>query len=294
MYSTCRAISLIRLANVPEPEPGGESRTRMRKPSEFSSMYRSSKIAAASNFSLVSSPSSSVVAMVRKRSTSRSTTTAYSPSFPPKCSYTTGLDTPARAATSSMEVPSRPRSAKSLRPMSSSCSLRSFPDSRASSGQRTSYAQPSFSASQMPRAAMSIWPLSAPCRAQVGSAWCRLCQDSPKDRIASQETFLDLSLTSNSSLPKVWQIELIDQVTWCRKLTRTRLAQKNAVTAPCQDIDQTPPIRAGASRDAVTSHGNHREILATSESASQSGQNFSGEVTSPSNSSRCARRPGPC
>src|SRR6266702_3926895 len=127
MYSTCRAMSPIRLANVPEPEPGGEARTRMRKPSEFSSMYLSSAIAAASNFYLVFSPSSSLVAMVRKRSTSRSTTTAYSPSFPPKCSYTTGLDTPARAATSSMDVPSRPRSANSLRPMSSSCSLRSLP-----------------------------------------------------------------------------------------------------------------------------------------------------------------------
>ena len=41
---------------------------------------------------------------------------------------------------------------------------------------------------------------------------CRLCQDSPKDKIASQETFLDLSRTLNSSLPNVWQIELIDQV----------------------------------------------------------------------------------
>ena len=58
----------------------------MRNPSVFSSMYLSRAIAAASNFSLVSSPSSSLVAMVRKRSTSRSTTTAYSPSFPPKCS----------------------------------------------------------------------------------------------------------------------------------------------------------------------------------------------------------------
>jgi hypothetical protein len=38
------------------------------------------------NLAMVSSPSSSLVAMVRKRSTSRSTTTAYSPSLPPKCS----------------------------------------------------------------------------------------------------------------------------------------------------------------------------------------------------------------
>src|SRR6266705_5569715 len=107
----------------------------------------------------------------------------------------------------------------------------------------------------MPRAAMSIWPLSTPCLAQVGSAWCRLCQDSPKDRIASQETFLDLSLTSNSSLPKVRQIKLIDQVTWCRKETRTRLAQKNVISAPFHDIVHRPPARAGSSRVTATSAG---------------------------------------
>ena len=42
MYSTWLAMSLIRLAKVPEPDVGFESRTRMRKPSEFSWMYRSS------------------------------------------------------------------------------------------------------------------------------------------------------------------------------------------------------------------------------------------------------------
>src|SRR5580704_12346416 len=129
---------------------------------------------------------------------------------------------------------------------------------------------------------MSICPLRTPCRAQVGSAWCRLCHDSPNDRIASHETFLDLSRTSNSALPKVWQMELMDQVMWCRNAIRTRVAQKNAVTAPCQDMDQRPPIRAGARRETLTSAGNHRETLTTSESASQSGQNFSSEVTSPS------------
>src|SRR6266516_6116767 len=67
------------------------------------------------------------VAVVSSRSTSRSTTTAYSPSLPPKCSYTTGVDTPACAAISSIEVPSNPRSANRRRPMLSSCSRRSFP-----------------------------------------------------------------------------------------------------------------------------------------------------------------------
>ena len=64
---------------------------------------------------------------VVSRSTSRSTTTAYRPSLPPKCSYTTGLETPAWAAISSIEVPSNPRSANSRLPMSSSCCRRSWP-----------------------------------------------------------------------------------------------------------------------------------------------------------------------
>src|SRR4051794_12125266 len=58
---------------------------------------------------------------------SRSTTTAYSPSLPPKCSYTTGLLTFARAAISSMDVPSKPFSANSERPIWTSCSRRSRP-----------------------------------------------------------------------------------------------------------------------------------------------------------------------
>jgi hypothetical protein len=39
---------------------------------------------------------------------------------------------------------------------------------------------------------MSIWPGCTPWRAQVGSAWCRLCQDSPMDRIASGQTLVAL------------------------------------------------------------------------------------------------------
>src|SRR6201996_8700621 len=127
MYSTWPAMSDSRVPNVPVPEPGGESRTRIRNPSALSSMYFSSPTAAFSNLGMVSSPSSHTVAMVRSRSTSRSTTTAYRPSLPPKCSYTTGLDTPALAAISSIDVPSKPRSATRRRPMSSSCSRLSFP-----------------------------------------------------------------------------------------------------------------------------------------------------------------------
>src|ERR1700751_947978 len=99
----------------------------MRNPSALSSMYRSRVTAAASNLGRDCLPSSSVIVIVVSRSTSRSTTTAYRPSLPPKCSYTTGLETPAWAAISSIEVPSNPRSANSLRPMSRSCCRRSWP-----------------------------------------------------------------------------------------------------------------------------------------------------------------------
>src|SRR5258708_17471826 len=159
-----------------------------------------------------------------------------------------------------------------------------LPVSLASSGHRTSETQPSFSASQMLRAAMSICPLNTPCLAHVGSAWCKLCHDSPNESTASQATFLDLSLASNSRLPKVWQIELIDQVTWCRNETRTRLAQKNAIKAPCQDIVHNPPMSAGRSRVTATSGVKSLCMRTMSRSASQSGENFLCEVTLPSNS----------
>ena len=130
----------------------------------------------------------------------------------------------------------------------------------------------------MTRALGSSWPFSAPCRAQVGSAWCRLCQDSPKDAIAIQDTFFDLSRTSNSSLPKVWQMELMAQVTWCSSATRTRLAQKKAVSAPCQDIPHSPPMSAGSSRVTATIAGNSLSTALIRRSASRSGENFSCEV----------------
>src|SRR5947208_1677751 len=73
----------------------------------------------------------------------------------------------------------------------------SLPAMRSADGQRTSYARCSFSNVQMTRAEESSWPLSTPWRAAVGSAWCRLCQDSPIDGIASHATLPDLSRALN-------------------------------------------------------------------------------------------------
>src|SRR5438270_2018314 len=91
------------------------------------------------------------------------------------------------------------------------------------------------------------------------------------DGIASHHTFADLSRERNGRSPSVWQIELIDQVTWCRRLTRTREAQKNAVTAPCQDQVTSPPATAGPSSETSTQTGNRREIRTMSRSFIRSG-----------------------
>jgi hypothetical protein len=49
--------------------------------------------------------------------------------------------------------------------------------------------------------------------AEVGKAWWLLCQDSPKEGSASQNTLRDSSDVRNRRRPKTWQIELILNVT---------------------------------------------------------------------------------
>jgi hypothetical protein len=65
------------------------------------------------------------------------------------------------------------------------------------------------------------------------------------DRIASGQKFAALSRLAEGRSPIMWQIELIDQVTWCRNDTRTSPARKNAVNAPHQDQAINPPSTAG-------------------------------------------------
>src|SRR5690606_4735271 len=95
-----------------------------------------------------------------------------------------------------------------------------------------------------------------------GSAWCRLCHDSPPEGIASHHTLEDLSRERNGRSPMVWQIELIDQVTWCSRPTRTSVPQKNAVSAPCQDQVSSPPSSAGRSR-LIRDQSQRRRLIRT-------------------------------
>src|SRR5690242_11970889 len=101
----------------------------------------------------------------------------------------------------------------------------------------------------MTRAEVSSWKRRTPWRALVGSAWCRLCQDSPPEGIASHQTLPEKSREAKGRSPTVWQIELIDQVTWWIRPMRTTVPQKNAVSAPCQDQVIRPPSTGGSSRE---------------------------------------------
>jgi hypothetical protein len=54
---------------------------------------------------------------------------------------------------------------------------------------------------------------SRPWHADVGKPWWLLCQDSPKEGSASQNTLRDSSDVRNRRRPKTWQIELMLNVT---------------------------------------------------------------------------------
>ena len=60
---------------------------------------------------------------------------------------------------------------------------------------------------------------------------------SPNDSSASGQKLAARSPLRvwNGRSPTTWQIELIEQVTWCASAMRTSPPQKNAVSAPCQD-----------------------------------------------------------
>src|SRR5699024_1843842 len=145
---------------------------------------------------------------------------------------------------------------------------------RSGLGQRASHAQPNFSSRAITRALESTCPRSTPWRAHVGSAWCRLCQDSPSESTASHHTLPDLSRLENGRSPTAWQMELIDHVTWCSSPMRTRVAQKTAVAAPCQDHVTSPPI-TGGNRIEVAAHSPNVRLTNTmSLSRSRSGTNL--------------------
>ena len=59
----------------------------------------------------------------------------------------------------------------------------------------------------------------------------RISHAFPRESSASQKTLVDLSSVSNRRWPKKWQTELIDQVMWCTKNTRTRPPQNRASSA---------------------------------------------------------------
>ena len=75
---------------------------------------------------------------------------------------------------------------------------------------------------------MSIWPGSTPWRALVGSAWCRLCHDSPMLSTASGQKLADLSREANGGAGAVDQARRPVPGP-CRHLARCRDAANRVV-----------------------------------------------------------------
>lgn len=147
-----------------------------------------------------------------------------------------------------------------------------------SSGQRTLVIQPRRSITEMTAALVSTWKRPTPWRTEPGSAWWKLCHDSPIDGRASHHTLRLSSLVLKGLRPTTWQIELMAKVTWCNTAIRTKLPQKNAVTAPCHDHDHKPPASGGSSMDNATQAGNARERRRMVRSRHRSGANLFAEV----------------
>src|SRR5690242_16833530 len=102
----------------------------------------------------------------------------------------------------------------------------------------------------------SICPRPTPCRADDGYAWCRLCHDSPIDRIASGQLFVLLSLVWNGRRPKMWHTEFTLHVTWCSNTMRARPAHSRHVKAPTSVPDRIQPSPSGRVRLMTVRAGN--------------------------------------
>ena len=92
---------------------------------------------------------------------------------------------------------------------------------------------PSFSSSAIirPVGSASRSQKRRPWNAEVGNAWWLWCHASPIESGASQNTLRDSSSMSNRLRPKKWHTELIDQVTWWSRNTRTKPPHRSAVSA---------------------------------------------------------------
>ncbi len=93
--------------------------------------------------------------------------------------------------------------------------------------------------------------LSTPWRAQVGSTWCRLCQDSPKEGIASQLTLLERSRLLKGRLPNTWQIRVNRPGHVVHECDANNAAPEHAVRRRSHDQVIRPPMMPG-SRNVMT------------------------------------------
>src|SRR3954454_15625791 len=93
------------------------------------------------------------------------------------------------------------------------------------------------------------------------------------DRTASGQKLCDRSRERNGRLPIMWQIELMDHVTWLEIARRTSPPQKKPVSTPAQDHEMSPPSTAGSNRLTATQMPNVLLTRTLARSASRSGMN---------------------
>src|SRR5882724_12703947 len=101
---------------------------------------------------------------------------------------------------------------------------------------RTTFqASPSFSSPVItqPPGSSAASKRRRPWKADEGNAWWLLCHDSPNEIRLSSQTLRLSSDDRKFRRPQKWQIELIENVTWCKRKMRIAPPHRRAVSAPC-------------------------------------------------------------
>ena len=109
-----------------------------------------------------------------------------------------------------------------------------------------------------------------PWRYDVGNAWWLLCHASPQVGIASQARLRDSSWVSKRWRPKKRQSELMLNVNWWHRNTRTAPPQSIAVSPPATVPVSATPSPNGTAIPAATHSRKVRSTARTTRSPSRS------------------------
>ena len=96
--------------------------------------------------------------------------------------------------------------------------------------------------------------------AERGKAWWLWCQDSPIESTDSQNTLVEWSSTAKRRVPKKWQTELIDHVTWCSRKIRDGAAPQRGDERAAERARRSRSRARTGSRCRAATHSENSRV----------------------------------